>query len=370
MKSKPKPKPANAPYLCDSSTEGNCGESVDGILHVTSQTTRNQLSNRELAANRFVELLRDAVRQFPIRKKILVIYDIKDAQLSRKLLPTRVETALGAVEYVEIGDGPAVVALHGAMGGCDQGLILAQTIGDAGYRYIAMSRPGYLGTPLSSGKSPEQQGDLIAGLLDTLGIVKAGILAVSGGGPGAVHFGLRHSARCAGLVLVSTCADKIDTPIPFSFRIMKYLARWPWFADRFRNKAEKNLEAVAKRSIRDPEILVRTINDADTWPLFSTMLLSTFDRMGQRISGTENDIKISRTATYPLKNLDVPALIVHGTQDPLVQFEAHAKMFAAHVPNAELLAVDGGEHVAIFTHRNMVRAKVIEFMRRHFTAGL
>lgn len=295
-------------------------------------------------------------------------YDIKDAQLSRKLVPTGRKTALGVVEYVEIGDGPIVVALHGAMGGYDQSLILAQTIGNSGYRYIAMSRPGYLGTPISSGKSPEQQGDLIAALLDTLGIVHAGVIAVSGGGPSAVQFGLRHTNRCKGLVLVSTCADKVDTPIPFSFKVMKFLARWPWFVKQFRKKAEKDLTAVAKRSIRDPEILARTINDADTWPLFSTMLLSTFNRMGQRIDGTERDIEITRTATYPLENLDVPVLIVHGTQDQLVQFEVHAKMYEARVPNAELLAVDGGEHVAIFTHRNMVREKVFEFMQRHFTA--
>lgn len=167
-----------------------------------------------------------------------------------------------------------------------------------------MTRPGYLGTPMSSGKSPEQQGDLIAALLDKLGIAKAGVIAVSGGGPSAVRFGLHHSDRCAGLVLVSTCADKVDTPIPFSFKVMKFLARWPWFVKQFRKKAERDLITVAKRSIRDPEILI----------------------------------------------------------------EVHAKMYETRVPNAELLAVDGGEHVAIFTHRNMVREKVIEFMQRHFTA--
>lgn len=298
------------------------------------------------------------------------MYDFKDPQLSKKVLSKRAETALGPVEYVEIGDGPVVVAIHGAMGGCDQSLILAQTIGVTGYRYIAVTRPGYLGTPMSSGKSPEQQGDLVAALLDTLGIARAGVLAVSGGGPSALQFGLRHSTRCAGLVLVSTCATIIDTPIPFSFKVMQCLVRWPWFADRFRRKAEKNLEAAAKRSIRDPEILARTINDAETWPLFSTMLLSTFDRMGQRLTGTKNDIEITRTTTYPLKDLNVPVLIVHGTEDQLVQFDVHAKKFEADLPNAELLAVDGGEHVAIFTHRNMVRAKVIEFMGRHFTAAV
>jgi pimeloyl-ACP methyl ester carboxylesterase len=297
-----------------------------------------------------------------------VTYDFQDAQLSRKLEPQTAKTALGVVEYVEIGDGPVVVALHGAMGGYDQSLILAQTIGNAGYRYIAMSRPGYLGTPMSSGQTPEQQGDLISALLDELGVAKAGVMAVSGGGPSAVQFGLRHSDRCTGLVLVSTCADKVNTHIPFSFKVTKHLARWSWFAKKFRKKAERDLKAVAKRSIRDPEILARTISDADTWPIFSTMLLGTFDRMGQRLEGTENDIEITRTATYALENLDLPVLIVHGTQDQLVPFKVHAKMYEARLPNAELLAVEGGEHVVIFTHRNMVRAKVFEFMRSHFTA--
>jgi fermentation-respiration switch protein FrsA (DUF1100 family) len=61
-------------------------------------------------------------------------------------------------------------------------------------------------------------------------------------------------------------------------------------------------------------------------------------------------------------------LIVHGTDDQLVPFEANAKMYKTRVPNAELLSIDGGEHVAIFTHRNMVRPKVIEFMQHHFKA--
>ena len=111
---------------------------------------------------------------------------------------------------------------------------------------------------------------------------------------------------------------------------------------------------------------MRTLNNADTWPLFSTMLLSTFDRIRQRLSGVENDIEITRAATFPLESLSLPVLIVHGTEDRLLPFEVHAKMFEARVPNAELLAVEGGEHVAIFTHRDIVRPKVIEFMKNHF----
>jgi len=44
----------------------------DGVLRVISQQTRSQAANRELAVERFVELMRDAVRQAPVRKKTRV----------------------------------------------------------------------------------------------------------------------------------------------------------------------------------------------------------------------------------------------------------------------------------------------------------
>jgi pimeloyl-ACP methyl ester carboxylesterase len=293
-------------------------------------------------------------------------FSIQDPQLSNKISPKTAATALGPVEYADIGQGPVVVALHGAMGGYDQSLILAQTIGNGDYRYLAVSRPGYLGTPLASGKTSEQQGDLIAALLDQLNINTAGIMAVSGGGPSALQFALRHPARCAGLVLVSTCAGKMPTSIPFPFKIMMLLARWPWYAKRLYQKTARNLDATARSRIDDPEILARMLNDADTWELFSISLLSAFDRLGQRLAGTQNDIAITSREDYPLEQVDAPVLIIHGTQDPRVPFEKHAQVLAARLPHAELLAVDGGKHGAIFTHRDQVRPKVHDFMQSHF----
>jgi hypothetical protein len=40
------------------------------LLRLISQQTGSQAANRELATERFVELLRDAVKQLPISKKI------------------------------------------------------------------------------------------------------------------------------------------------------------------------------------------------------------------------------------------------------------------------------------------------------------
>jgi ribosome-associated protein len=56
----------------------------DGLLRVISQQTRSQAENRELAIERFVELLRDAVRQVPIRKKTRVSKAAKLRRLNEK----------------------------------------------------------------------------------------------------------------------------------------------------------------------------------------------------------------------------------------------------------------------------------------------
>ena len=56
--------------------------------------------------------------------------------------PTVAKTSLGPVEYACWGEGPVVIALHGAMGGWEQSAILALTVGTEGFRYLAVSRPG------------------------------------------------------------------------------------------------------------------------------------------------------------------------------------------------------------------------------------
>jgi pimeloyl-ACP methyl ester carboxylesterase len=273
------------------------------------------------------------------------------------------------VEYATLGAGPAVLALHGAMGGYDQSAILARTIGEAGYQFLCVSRPGYLGTPLASGRTSEEQADLCAALLDHLGIKAAAVMAVSGGGPCAIQFGLRHPDRCWALVLVSTCSGKILGGVPVAFHIMKVLARIPGFQGFMARRAQRDPEAAARRSILDPAVRARTVQDPSAGPLLAALTRSTLDRMAARLRGTENDIAVTRATEYPLERLAVPLLVVHGTADRIVPFSPHAESFERRVPGAQLLAIPGGEHVSIFTHRAEVRERVTGFLRKHVPAG-
>jgi pimeloyl-ACP methyl ester carboxylesterase len=270
-------------------------------------------------------------------------------------------TARGPIEYAAFGEGPAVLALHGALGGYDQGLILARTVGAPGYRYIAVSRPGYLNTPMTSGRLPEEEADLLSDLLDELEVESVAVMAVSGGGPSAIHFALRHPDRCRGLVLISTASGIIEEGIPLSFRIMKQLVRIPFVEGLVRRQVERDPARAAGRSIADEALRRRALDDPHGGPLLQALVLSTADRMARRLPGTDRDILVTRTTEYPLEALTVPVLAVQGTADEAAPF-AHAERLIERVPHAELLALEGGGHAAIFSHSDEVRPRVARFL--------
>lgn len=278
-------------------------------------------------------------------------------------VPRLAQTARGPVEYVDQGTGPAMLCLHGAMGGYDQSLALGLAIADPSCQFIAVSRPGYLGTPLSAGQSPEAQADLYAALLDHLGIENVVAAAISGGGPSAMQFAIRHPRRCRRLILCSTVGGPTTHKIPLAFHVFTALAKFDFVARRLQAKTAANLKASAARSIAFPDLLEKTMADAETMDLFKVVLLGSFERMGERIAGTRNDIRLCKEFASEYQNIRVPTLVVHGTHDPFVPFAAHGKLLCEGIPSAQLCLGERGEHTTIFTHRAQVRAAVREFLR-------
>jgi pimeloyl-ACP methyl ester carboxylesterase len=277
-----------------------------------------------------------------------------------------VRTEWGPVEISDTGHGRVLVALHGGMGGYEQSWLLARALlGDArGWRVLAVSRPGYLGTPLSSGRTPEEQGDTVAALLDTLGVTKAVVAAVSAGGPAAIAFALRHPARCGGLVLVSTPSGAMpsDPHILRRLASMGRMARVPGFSRLLGWLAGRNPRSTGLRSVRDADLLERTLADPEAGPLMLALQASVFPRLARRVEGTRNDMEqLDALGAMPLQELAVPALVIHGTDDRIVPF-AYAQAVADAVPQTRLLRIEGGEHVALFTHLGEVREAMRGFI--------
>ena len=282
--------------------------------------------------------------------------------------PRITQSAKWPVEHTDEGAGRVLVALHGGMGGADQSWLLGRVLlGDAqGWRVLAVSRPGYLGTPLATGRTPDEQADALAALLDVLGIEKAVVAAVSAGGPVAIAFALRHPARCAGLVLVSTPSGHMPSDPAILRRLdgMGRVARIPGASGLLGWLAGRKPRQAGLRSVRDESLLDRTLADPEAGPLMLALQNSIFPRLAERIAGTRNDMEqLAALGDLPLERLGLPVLAVHGTGDRIVPF-AHAQAIEKSAQNVRLLAIDGGEHVALFTHLREVRAAMAEFVRR------
>lgn len=281
--------------------------------------------------------------------------------------PAIVATAAGPIECAVAGEGPALLAIHGGMGGHDQSWLLARALlPDVGARrVVAISRPGYLGTPLSIGAGPEAQAAALVALLDALGITSAAVAAVSAGGPSALAFAARFPERCRSLILVSACTGRLETPpeVLRRLRPMRLLASAPGLPAMLRWRSRRNPEAAAERAIRDPEVRARTLRHPEAGPLLRALQATVFDRMARRLPGTANDIaQFARLAQLPDHPVTAPVALVHGEADTIVPFH-HATAVRQRVPASELLAIPAGEHVALFTHLDRVRQVAAPFLR-------
>jgi non-heme chloroperoxidase len=70
-----------------------------------------------------------------------------------------------------------------------------------------------------------------------------------------------------------------------------------------------------------------------------------------------------------LPKIDVPTLVVHGTEDRILPFEATAKRLPALVDNLELVPVEGGPHNIGWTHPDEVNQALLRFLEAGTAIG-
>ncbi|WP_460031156.1 alpha/beta fold hydrolase [Megalodesulfovibrio paquesii] len=275
--------------------------------------------------------------------------------------------------------GPVLLALHGGMGGWDQSWLLTRAaLGEAfcreqGVRVLAVSRPGYPGTPLPAVRAvqPEYliQGDCCAAVLDALQLERALVLAVSAGGPAALGFALQHPERCAGVVLVSACTGRLEPParVRRMLPLFRLMAHVPGLPALLRRRARRHPGQTASKSIHDAAVRERTLADPEAGAMLQELFASIYHEFPHRLPGTIRDTAAFATMEdIPVAGLAVPVLGVHGTADTVVPF-SHGQRVATQAPRAMLQGIPGGEHVCLFTHLTLVRETVREFAVQCFS---
>jgi len=270
--------------------------------------------------------------------------------------PQIAETALGPIEFdLTEGDGPVVMAVHGGLGGCDQGRIMAAWIDTARYCILSPSRPGYLGTPLEVGRTMEQQADALAALLDVLDIDRVTVVGASAGGPPAYWFAIRHPDRIAGLIVIDGVSGYYDLPktagpitqaiflSDLGQRILQKIGDWSprmvlrslFQAESLFTKQEtkKHIDYVAG----NPHMVE-----------FVKAFMTTMAPYRLRKPGTENDVEqYRRYGHLPVEKILCPSLILHGTHDADVKLYDGVYAYE-HILDAQRFWIEEGSHLGFW----------------------
>jgi 2-hydroxy-6-oxonona-2,4-dienedioate hydrolase len=289
----------------------------------------------------------------------------RDMRVARERITTGsvIETAAGPMEYAESGSGPPMLVIHGAAGGCDQGLLIGRQLLPSGYRMIAPSRYGYLHAAIPEDHSLEAQADAYAALLDALGIdAPVPVVAFSAGGPSGLIFAMRHADRTAALVMVSAVSyaeppgEQSRAALETAINRLVSSDFVYWLAVKFAAPQVAALLGV-------PPATQERLSAAD-WAEVEEVLTS-LQPMSARLPGIAVDQSRDFPPEMPLYTINAPTLVLHAQDDVLVPF-ANGEHTAQAIEGAQLVPVAYGGHF-LSGHGAEVRAGVEAFLRR--TAG-
>jgi pimeloyl-ACP methyl ester carboxylesterase len=287
------------------------------------------------------------------------------------------DTKKGPIEYAIDGDtGPCVIVMHGEPGGYDQTAALFGDMFGKGFRVISWSRPGYIRTPLAVARTYEEQADAAAALLDALNIDRVAVLGFSAGGPPAIDFASRYPERTWALILECAVtkryefsADGLMDKVYYGY--LMYEDPFLWSADVVGTHAPRMIGMSTigmESSLGDQEtekLMDDIMNDPKRVKVL-TGLMRSMSPSGLRQTGVRNDIdQLRQLKDLPLKDIETPTLVIHGTNDADVSVE-NAQYAAVTMPHVELFLVPGGFHVMALTDSiDRITRKRVEFLQAH-----
>lgn len=259
------------------------------------------------------------------------------------------------LHYIERGEGPVLVLLHGNG-------VMANDFEHSGlldraaehYRVIAFDRPGfgYSERPRSKVWTPQAQARLLHHALQELDVESAIVLGHSWGTMVALSMALEAPDFVRGLVLLSGYyypSLRLDAPLMSGPAI-------PVVGDLMRFTISPLMTRMLWRPLIKKTFAPMPVADSfrrlPPWMALRPSQL--------RASAAESALMVpaamSLAKRYP--ELKVPALILAGTQDQIVDFGHNSERLSERVPDSELQLQPGVGHMTHYAHPDQVMAAV------------
>jgi 2-hydroxy-6-oxonona-2,4-dienedioate hydrolase len=270
------------------------------------------------------------------------------------------ETSFGTLEYAIMGEGEAMLVVHGAEGGFDQSLDMTGALAERGYQLIAPSRFGYLRSTLPGDLTTAMQADAYAQLLDRLGLDKVVVCGISAGAWSSLQFAIRHPERCRALVLL----------VPADFLPAGTSVHGGAIA-----KAIFDSDFVAWVALKlmpiMPGGMTRMMLGTDAAVLRAAepseqarvqQILKHLLPVSPRSIGMQFDIKTAAThEPYPIEKIACPVLTI-SAEDDRFGTASRARYIAANVPEGRAVIFPTGGHALVGHYPDALR-EITSFVR-------
>ena len=281
------------------------------------------------------------------------------------------------VACAEYGDpgGLPVLALHGTPGSRLMFALADRAARERGVRLIAPERPGYGLSDYRHSESLAQIAEDLSAVADLYEVDRFAVIGVSGGGPYAVAAAAAMPDRISLLALVAPIGEVADVQLRlsrFQRLLFRRLARRPWASRLFFGRLRLMV-------FRSPDTayrwLMRRVRAADRELLArSGVRISLQAAMGEGLRpGVEGVAQDLRLCCSPWRlrfaDIDVPAIIWQGSDDPVVPPEA-AYALARALPNCRLDVIPAAGHYWVFSRFGLILDAVAAVLRADAAAGV
>ena len=250
-----------------------------------------------------------------------------------------------------MGQGPPVLVSHGITGGVDQAedLVTRWHNFTAAYRFVFVSRFGYLRSSMPKGATARTQAEAFAALLDHLGIGRVTVAGNSAGGAAAMQFAVDFPQRTQGLILISSAVPgPVPDPIPKLVTQHDFLY---WAAIKI--APGKLLELLFPSSVHLTKKQKTFIIDN----AFMAGMPISRRTAGIQFDNRQSNPEVNRV---PYEQIRVPTLLFQASDD--ARELAGGQEIARRIPDSRLVTMTGG-HVLI-GHDQQIRDEIDRFIEQ------